>query len=83
MGEEATSPASAPAPDPAATYPEAAASPAVVPAPPGTQEAGNDGTVWNTMTPGVEAAGRRGEHNILREVPGPTAMQYATLMRAH
>ncbi|MGH0118419.1 UNVERIFIED_CONTAM: hypothetical protein FKN15_023355 [Acipenser sinensis] len=44
----ATSPASAPAPDQAATSPEA---------PPGTQESGNDGTVWNTTNPG-EAAGR-------------------------
>ncbi|MGH0166591.1 UNVERIFIED_CONTAM: hypothetical protein FKN15_051008 [Acipenser sinensis] len=52
----ATSPASAPAPDPAATSPEASASPAVTPAPPGAQEAGNDGTVWNTINPGVEAA---------------------------
>ncbi|MGH0165653.1 UNVERIFIED_CONTAM: hypothetical protein FKN15_049532 [Acipenser sinensis] len=69
----ATSPASAPAPDPAATYPEAAASPPVALAPPGTQEAGNEGTVWNTINPAVEAAGERGEHNILREVPGPTA----------
>ncbi|MGH0151810.1 UNVERIFIED_CONTAM: hypothetical protein FKN15_040137 [Acipenser sinensis] len=71
----ATSPASASAPDPAATSPEAAASPVVEPAPPGTQEAGNEGTVWNTINPGVEAAGRRGEHNILREVPGPTAYE--------
>ncbi|MGH0115635.1 UNVERIFIED_CONTAM: hypothetical protein FKN15_037958 [Acipenser sinensis] len=53
----ATKPASAPAPDPAATSPEAAAFPAVVSAPPGSQEAGNDGTVWNTINPGVEAAG--------------------------
>ncbi|MGH0146499.1 UNVERIFIED_CONTAM: hypothetical protein FKN15_031983 [Acipenser sinensis] len=53
----ATSPASAPAPDPAATSPEAASSPAVVPAPLGIQGAGNDGTVWNTINPGVEAAG--------------------------
>ncbi|MGH0166348.1 UNVERIFIED_CONTAM: hypothetical protein FKN15_066769 [Acipenser sinensis] len=51
----ATSPASSPAPDPASTSPEAAASPAVAPAPPGTQEAGNDGTVWSTVNPGVEA----------------------------
>ncbi|MGH0166901.1 UNVERIFIED_CONTAM: hypothetical protein FKN15_058237 [Acipenser sinensis] len=36
-------------PGPTATSPEAAASPAVAPAPPGTQEAGNDGTVRNTI----------------------------------
>ncbi|MGH0136368.1 UNVERIFIED_CONTAM: hypothetical protein FKN15_060967 [Acipenser sinensis] len=68
----ATSPASSPGPDPASTSPEAAASPAVAPATPGKQEAGNDGTVWKTINPGVEAAGRSGEHNILREVPGTT-----------
>ncbi|MGH0123030.1 UNVERIFIED_CONTAM: hypothetical protein FKN15_067115 [Acipenser sinensis] len=53
----ATSPASAPAPDPDATSPEAATSPVVALAPPSTREAGNDGTVWNTINPGVEAAG--------------------------
>ncbi|MGH0172365.1 UNVERIFIED_CONTAM: hypothetical protein FKN15_066719 [Acipenser sinensis] len=46
----ATSPASAPAPDQAATSPEA---------PPGTQESGNDGTVWNTTNPGEAAANRQ------------------------
>ncbi|MGH0126470.1 UNVERIFIED_CONTAM: hypothetical protein FKN15_028317 [Acipenser sinensis] len=53
----ATKPASAPAPDPATTSPQAATSPVVVSAPPGSQEVGNDGTVWNTINPGVEAAG--------------------------
>ncbi|MGH0144488.1 UNVERIFIED_CONTAM: hypothetical protein FKN15_003406 [Acipenser sinensis] len=57
----ATSPGSAPEPDPAATS-------EVAPAPPGTQEAGNDGTVWNTINPGVEAAGAGWESSAKNEV---------------
>ena len=31
-----------------------------------------DGTVWNIMQPNVNMAGRFGEHNVLKEKPGPS-----------
>lgn len=38
----------------------------------GSKEVATDGTEWETIAPGLNSAGRRALHNILRENPGPT-----------
>lgn len=38
-------------------------------------ESGRDGTTWYSTRPGLSCSGRLAQHNILKEVPGPT--QYA------
>ncbi|XP_058873952.1 piggyBac transposable element-derived protein 4-like [Acipenser ruthenus] len=48
------------------------ATPAASPARTGIQETGKDGTVWEIISPGVDAVGRRAAQNVLTETSGPT-----------
>ncbi|XP_041093443.1 uncharacterized protein LOC121305857 [Polyodon spathula] len=48
------------------------ASPAASPARAGVQETGKDGTIWEIISPTVDAVGRRAAQNVFTETSGPT-----------
>ncbi|MGH0149564.1 UNVERIFIED_CONTAM: hypothetical protein FKN15_015521 [Acipenser sinensis] len=76
LGESSAVPAALPVSSPAAAAGVPTASPAAVPrtatpaaspAQTGIQETGKDGTVWEIVSPGVDAVGRRAAQNVLIE----------------